>query len=302
MGIVGSRMWRRILSVALWEVPKIDRPGLYVPAAFLLSCWIWWELSAPLPGYCIGVLALEAVIMTVRSDKFTLGERVLWVCIGAALLCGEMSVVNRDRKAGDQQASADRSDQIDRFKATTLGLEKAIKGIDATLRQTSPRASLTVLSFGFAEPTNPIRWDTSYPFNMELVDRGNDSATITKEMFSIYTGKPDDKSAQEVLVEEFEKEWKAQKNSAVPQPSLFVDVPYIVTRFKSFTRAEIDSMGPDKRTIYFLVRIEYSDSSGRWGMEDCRAFQNGPGAPINPAMLHYCQVFRNPRYPIKPQR
>ena len=300
------RFWGRLIHVALWRIPHIDRWGFYLPAVFLVACWAWWELSTPLPGYCIAALAFGAVIMTVRADKFTHGERILWVCIGAALMVGEMRVLYRDRQNNDRQVSADRESQNARFVSTTSGLEAAIKGINTTIQtstktlvQTAPHAAIRFADFKFAEvnPGDTIR-PGSYPFNTNIVNKGNDTAFVRKQYIGIYTGKPDDKEEQERLVRRFSAEWKAKKNFT--SSKLLTDIPVINTTYHTLTQEDVNGIVASTKTIYFLARIEYADSTGVWDSEDCEALQNTPNQ-LDLVMRHSCFIFIESRRSIRPR-
>jgi hypothetical protein len=127
------------------------------------------------------------------------------------------------------------------------------------------------------------------------VNKGNDTALVQKELIGIYTGIPDNKAEQERLVKLFTEEWNKKR----PQSTkLFTDIPSINTTYHELTREDINGFQASTKTIYFLTRIEYSDSSGVWYSEDCEAFQNTPEG-LDVVLRHSCFVFRDSRMPVK---
>jgi hypothetical protein len=120
-----------------WTVPEIDRWGLYLTCVVALFSYAWWKSLPVLPGYSIGMLALVAVIMTVRADKFKSVERVCWVVIGAFLMFAEIRTVRDDRRSQDAQQGVERTTQQERFEGTASSLRQVAaeerKHFDATL-------------------------------------------------------------------------------------------------------------------------------------------------------------------------
>ncbi|WP_260738181.1 hypothetical protein [Tunturiibacter lichenicola] len=212
-----------------------------------------------------------------------------------------------DRKAQDKEFQGIRGAENAHFDSTAAALTQALSGIKSTLDssnttliQTQAHAAIRVTGIGFAE--NPsdgkVHSGVSYPFNTTIINKGNDTALIHKELVEIYTGKPDDLDAQKSLVLEFEKEWK-KLPSAPPSPFV-AEVPVTNTSWKTLSQEDIPAIERKQLTIYFLYRFEYSDASGYWRTEECEAMQNGPTAPLNTAMFHYCSTFRNARVAVRP--
>ncbi len=297
-------MTRGLRNLALYPIPGIDRWGAYIPLIFVALCYSVSQLWIVYPGYSIAALAFAAVIITVRADKFAPAERVIWVFIGAVLMLAEIRVLYLDRQANETQAAVERQEQENKFEATTASLNTAIDGIKKTLEdsqktliQTSPKAAITILENNWAvlPKDNKILPGVGYYFNTILVNKGNDPAKITKQMVGIYPGKPDDDATEKELASEFEADWNKKSAATKPLP-MFVDIPLTTTTQKTFMSGDLRPV----KTIYFLVRVEYSDSSGHWGAEDCEAFQIGPGDPpfLNYQMFHSCRTFRIARYPI----
>jgi hypothetical protein len=98
-------IWVQGRSFALYPVPHshYTRWGLYPQAVMILACLFcfqWWPL---IPTVAIGFLGVVAVIMTVRADHFSHGERVVYVMIAFALFIVEMRAVYKDRDEHDRQ-------------------------------------------------------------------------------------------------------------------------------------------------------------------------------------------------------
>jgi hypothetical protein len=123
-------------TAALYRIPRIDRWGAYLPLSFALICYGWWELYPVLPGYCIAALAFAAVIMTVRADKFTPAERIIWVIIGACLMVAETRVLYLDRVTANRERDAANAIQETRFETTVEALQKTIKNSQEQFKAT----------------------------------------------------------------------------------------------------------------------------------------------------------------------
>jgi len=79
-----------------------------------LFCFRWWPL---LPTVAIGFLAVVAVIMTVRADHFSHGERIVYILIAFALFIVEMKAVYKDREEHDKEQSELRTREEEARKA-----------------------------------------------------------------------------------------------------------------------------------------------------------------------------------------
>src|SRR5258708_31144941 len=91
-------------NALLTEVPHYDRWGLYPQALIIVACLVyfrlWWP---PIPTVAIGILGVVAVIMTVRADKFSHGERAIYVMLAFSLFVVEMEAVYKDRDQHDKE-------------------------------------------------------------------------------------------------------------------------------------------------------------------------------------------------------
>lgn len=117
---------RAFCRTAFYEVPTLDRFGLYLPACVVLLFYGWWAIFPILPGHAIAALALVAVVMTVRADKFSAAERVIWVLIGAVLMIGESRAIYNDHAKHDAEQKAQSDLHQQQFEATARGLRDAI--------------------------------------------------------------------------------------------------------------------------------------------------------------------------------
>jgi hypothetical protein len=115
-------------------------------------------------------------------------------------------------------------------------------------------------------------------------------------MQEIYVATADDRDAQMLLAEKFNKEWKVGKKRMTVV--IIPNAPAFNSLSRTFSNEEMQDFG--KKTIYFMFRFEYSDGTGRWRMDECEAFQRTP-ENIDATVAHPCEVFVNARYPVKPQ-
>lgn len=282
-------------------------------AAFITTC-IFMHHS-PTPGIAIAVLGGVAAIMSIRH--LTSVEKFFWILMSFGLIFAEIRAIRvdrseqirhqlEDRKAQDLDFKGIRDVQDNNFKATAQGLQGAIQGIQSTLKaanttliQTKPYAAVQVTGISFADGApSTINSGVSYPFNLVIINKGNEAADIRKEAVRIYTGTPDDPNAQDQIAKQFEKDWV----TAVKVPSsLLPQIPVIMSRYMTFSPEDIAGFSKRNLTVYFLYRVEYSDSSGRWRSQECEAMQNGPSADLDFAMFHYCSVFRKARIAVTKQ-
>jgi hypothetical protein len=284
------------VKLALWNIPHTEkRLSIYLPVGFGLLCWIWWKLCTPLPGYCVALLALAAVIMTVRADKFSIAERGLWVVVGAALVFGEMQILLKDRENFDRQASQDRADQLDRFNRTASGLEQTLTRVDQTLQaadqtldQTQPRAVVRMTGIKLKDGPQNLEANKKYIFDSSFENDGTAEAVWFRPSVRIYIGKPDDRQDQERLVTAFHNDLAAHANEAfdhvavVPGQPVWRSDPYTVNedQLKDLNAGQ---------TLYFLARVDYRDRTGIWRMEVCQHYQRDTNSLSENAM-HLCLV------------
>ncbi len=104
-----QKMWRCAQDWALRPAPYNNRWGFYLQIVAIIMCVIWSRVWPPIPAVAIGFLGVVAAVMTVRADRFTSFEKVVWVLISATLFIIEVKAVRRDR---------------DEFAAQQLGLRK----------------------------------------------------------------------------------------------------------------------------------------------------------------------------------
>lgn len=96
--------------------------------------------------------------MTVRADKFSPAERVIWVCLGAILMLAEVRVLYLDRTKTEADQSSERKQQQVRFEETVHGfeailgqnrehLDKTMGGISQEINTFTGGESYLVLSY-----------------------------------------------------------------------------------------------------------------------------------------------------------
>lgn len=125
-----SNLLQRVLpeSVRLLriEIPEYHRWGLYLQAAMAVLTYAYWYLFEPVPGIAVAFLGVIAVVMTVRADTFKLAERVVWVVLGAILMCMEFTAIYKDRAAHDKEQTLLRANEQKHFEEVVGNLRDAI--------------------------------------------------------------------------------------------------------------------------------------------------------------------------------
>jgi hypothetical protein len=305
------RQGRAILD--FWNSPWI---GVPLWALFFAVLLYWHPYSnLPTPGKAIGVLAVVAGIMSVRDMK--VGAKVAWVILLIFLLKTEFRAIDKDHYLNDQAQEKFFESQRTGFQkiatqanvgfaATAGSLTSAISGIhstlttaDKTLRQTQPHAAIKFDRIELAppEPTE-LKSNTPYDFNWYYENVGTAIATNAKAMGRLYIATADDTNAQNNLVKQFDVDW--DKTLAGPGQANFYapDTPLFNSINRTFTDDELRDYLRTNKTIYFLVRFQYTDETGTWGTDSCVGFQRQPTS-TDPKIRHICLAFEKFRYPIK---
>lgn len=274
-------------------------------------CFLWRHL--PNPGWAVAILAGVAAAMSIHGEMRG-WQKAIWMLLIGCLLIIELRSISADREASNAQALGDREKQDQAFKgvrdaqdkefqATAQALNSAISGIQSTLRaadttliQTQPHAALRFDKFEFQDQApKQITSNVLYKFNYSFANGGTETATDVDQMIKVYMAPADNKDEQLKLVQSFEKEWSngklRVKNVVVP------DLPSFESTERTFTNDESRVLSSDG-TIYYLLRFEYSDNTGRWRTDSCGLFQRTKEG-INTRVLHSCLVFERFRYPAK---
>ena len=145
----------QLLRIARWEIPNYTRFGLYSQALIIVGCYFcfqWWPV---IPTVALGFLSVVAVIMTVRADRFSHGERVVYVLIAFVLFGVEMRAIYADRDKHDKEEAEARRLQLDGFRQIGDGLTDAIRKSDEHFTATMGRTN---------EVIRNITGGTSYPY------------------------------------------------------------------------------------------------------------------------------------------
>jgi hypothetical protein len=249
------------------------------------------------------------------------GKRVSGCWLFGAFLITELRAISKDRAETQHQALLDRqaqdaafSDvrqtQDANFSATASGLTTAIAGIkstltaaDTTLMQTRPHAAIRFDRIEFSPVPSEVKPDTLYKFNIHYVNGGSISAIKLESLAQEYIGEEDNKDAQVRLALEFEKAWKNIPHAT--EGVLVPDYPSFGTVDRTFTDEEMKDFGTSVKTIYYLIRYEYSDDTGRWRTDICGSFQKERKQTetnlfqLDTNIFHTCSVFQRFRYPVR---
>lgn len=80
------------------EIPRYPRWGLYTQFSVIVVSLFLLELRRPVPGVAISILALVAVIVTIRAEyKWDHPEQIVWMLIACVLFYVEIRTIYRDR-------------------------------------------------------------------------------------------------------------------------------------------------------------------------------------------------------------
>jgi hypothetical protein len=262
----------------------------------------------------VALIAFVAAAMSVHQEMGA-WQKILWMAIIGALLIVELRAISDDREVSQRQALQDRKNQDESFKnvrdaqdkdfrATADGLRDAISGISSTLqasnrtlKQTQPHAALRATDVQLTnEPTPPqlFRPGVEYQFNLLFPNYGNETGLVTKRVGEIYVAKPDDFTVQKKLTQKFEKQWQAvpeNGKSGIVAPN----VQNFWSEYHVFSDDELRALIQEGGTVYFLRRIEYSDSTGTWWTDRCDHIQR-EGPQLFLKVNHPCLTFQNDRY------
>jgi hypothetical protein len=271
------------------------------PAATLQICFItlivyWWRVIPP-SGDAVAALALAAAIMAVRGPRFTRIEEMTWILIAFAFFSVEIHAINRDRQTyADQQTH-----ETNEFQGIASGLTVVIsesqlqmQQLTKTLRNTEPRAIIDFRSI--APVTPPIESDIQEYFNVNFVNVGNDIASDLRYGARIYVETLDDRQEQREAADEFNRWWNqrpSERQGATNTRLAPGSLPIIFSFRQTFTKKQIEATTAKTKTFYYLVRVVYSDHSGRWVYDFCA----GKVDPVVvTAMTHSCVAHNDPHY------
>jgi hypothetical protein len=299
----------------LWNSRIIGIP-LWLTGAFFT---VYWLFSVPPPGYSVGALAVVAGVMSVRDVKIP--GKIIWVFLLVCLLITEFRAIDKDRAENQKvqkefyetqkngfgkivnQATDNFNETAKSLSTTINGLKTTMKISTQTLKQTYPHALLSFIGIASTRahdgvPRPLTETDaTTIPINIIYQNVGNDTAKHLKMLVQLYAAKLDDAEAQKDMAKSFEAMWKTTK---IDRPDQEQSInPTIWTITVSIDPAGLKDIHANTKTVYYIIRASYSDSSGDWQSDNCGALQN---PNIEDSIIHSCKQFPNrPRYHIRPQ-
>jgi hypothetical protein len=278
---------------------------------------LWWTPyeHLPSPGWAVAFIAVAAAAMSVH-DEMLGWQKGIWLLIIGAFLITELRAISKDHIQSEARALADRKTQDAAFKgvrntqdadfrATAQSLESAIQGIqstlitaNATLLQTRPHSAIRFDKMEFAGTAPPeIKANIPYTFNFFYVNAGAETAAKVKILSKMYVGKFNDRDTQKELVKKFETEWKKGTSIVETHTVLIPNDLSFSSLHRTLTDNEMAEINNDG-TMYYLIRFEYTDSTGDWRTDACGSFQR-EAAQIDHNIFLPCSVFVRFRYPIK---
>jgi hypothetical protein len=285
---------------------------IFLFVQFLVALWIlvlWHHL--PNPGKAVAILAAVAAAMSIHGEMRG-WQKAIWMGLIGCLLIVELRSISNDRSAAYQQALVDRNNQDLAFKgvrdaqdkdfsATAQSLTDAINGIqstlqaaDKTLLQTRPRAAIQFLRTTFTDGMPPqVMSGVPYKFNYYYENTGTATASNIRSLVQLHYGHTESEGVQRALAKKFEEAWATGADVQKAESPLVPNYPSFGTTEATFSAQDMDvQLG----TIYYLIRWEYSDRTGRWRTDECGYFQSRKeGVDYN--IRHTCSVFQRFRYP-----
>ena len=142
IGQVAMSAYRWLGKGMRFPIPNYTRWGLYPQALVLVVCYSYWKLFQIIPGVSIAALGFAAVIMTVRAEKFSHTERVVWVFLGFLLMVVEVRTLYQDRQDSDQRNRVEDAREEAKFETTLHAFEVQERQAQALLKTTQTTANL----------------------------------------------------------------------------------------------------------------------------------------------------------------
>jgi hypothetical protein len=263
----------------------------------VIGC-LWWLKTSPPPGEWIAILAFVAVIMTVRADKFTMAERVVWVVIGGLLLSAEVTVIHRDRAEALMQQRTENNERERKYEATMKEFAKVLtdtkRALELEQEQLSSFTGGNSFAFARFDPDSQIGTffkQGKYPLfgvMATIEDFGPFHSSTVGRLTSMITGQPAPGSAehtQEVRTLD-QRKLKLDDYAAGSPDFSNKDIFSIERQAPYFKRFEPESDHSMKLKIIFEAR------NGRW-IEDYW-FEKIPMAlaPDRADLRHWTQAMR----------
>jgi hypothetical protein len=156
-------------------------------------CFQWWPL---IPTVAIGFLEVVAAIMTVRADKFTHGERALYVLIAFALFVVEMKAVYKDRDEHDAEQARARAEQLREFGKIADGISRTLETSQRQFETTMARSDAIIAgvsdSMRMQTGGNSFAFITFTPEPAQAFEMhwNNFLAPIRRTLFSSFSNEP----------------------------------------------------------------------------------------------------------------
>jgi hypothetical protein len=300
-----------------WSSASAVRDTLFVILVQVasLGIFLWWLPwnHLPFPGFAVGIIGLLGAVMSVQPPLRGF-QKAVWIVLIAMFLVTELRAIRKDRDDSNAQALKDRKEQDEKFQGIresenrqfsatadrlteAIGkIEKVLETANTTLSQTAPHADIRFTKIGFTDQLPPrFASNTDYSFNYYYANNGNAPARKIKQLAKLYMAKADDRAAQEELVRDFESSWDGVKVDTSGLNLIPGDTNF-GTIHRTFSNQEFSI---DGGTLYYLLRFEYSDNTGRWRSDTCELLQrSSAGRTIDIKVTHQCLVFQHSRYEV----
>jgi hypothetical protein len=128
-----------IVKVLLYPVAYSWGAAVFQIAAF--TAFLWWFRVTPPSGFAVAALAIAAVVMAVRAQRFTRGEEIAWIVIAFLLFGIEIRAIRQDREDFANKEAARRTEENAEFqgivKGLTASIEQSRSDFDATMKELS---------------------------------------------------------------------------------------------------------------------------------------------------------------------
>lgn len=270
-------------------------------------------LMSPSTTWALAILAVPPIAVILRQFM-TEKQKALWAVISILLIVGVHRGLSKDQR--DQAAAQNRvvtsfqeigqqignsNDQnqkqfaqtMTKFSQATTELGRIVNLESENLKNTAPRA---IMAYRGINPNDRVTANTSISFSVRYNNVGNDVATDVINRARIYVVQLDDKAAQQEFLEDFNKWWRGQSvrdKGDVLAP--WYPAQAVFSFHQNFTDSQIQAVQNHAKTFYYLIRVMYSDHTGRWVQDFCGGFQD----PAHPYVSHPCMVDSESRRPVR---
>jgi len=266
------------------------------------------------PGVFIAILAFVAAAIVFRGEPKR-REKVVWIAVFFAFMCGEIWMMSKDRVAHDKQQEETAKQEAKHFQDIAGGLSQTIQQAQenfksemdnlqtnlsttrATLSNTAPRAVIEFQRVNYNVPTITVERKLNINY-IRFTNSGNAVATHFLREARLYVGRPNSLEDQEKIAKDFDAWWeKTPHREGLPvEPNVPAMFPF---QIDAISESDILGIQNHVLAVYLLARFVYSDGTGTWANDKCMWYED---ATRDLEISYRCKIHENHRYAIKRQR